>query len=138
MVHQMLEHFARVLASLAAVVQKVVRLARARDRHDESVGDEMSSHLDRPANDMPGEQVDGGRNVEPTCGSPEVVKSVIHFWFETEASRARSRMLSGAAVCSPVSFGICAVDSCGHRGRGLPARPHRRDLWVESVDHGDG
>ena len=72
--HQALELLAGVLAALIGMMQQAVGLAAAPDRHDEGVGDELGGHASthRPADHTAREQVDDGRNIEPTLSRPDV------------------------------------------------------------------
>src|SRR5690606_39202940 len=86
------------------------------DRHDESVGVELSRHLGfhRPADDTPGEQIDDDGNVEPTFGGPE--------W---------SKKRCCASYSTPHPGGLCLSG----RGDRPVLAPRHRLVIAEPADH---
>jgi hypothetical protein len=72
--HQPLELFAAVLAAAVGVMQQRVGLPPPPDRHHQCVGDELGRHAGahRPPDHAPREQIDHGRDVEPTFRGPDI------------------------------------------------------------------
>jgi len=62
------------LAAAIRVVQQRIGFTPSPDRHHQSIRDELRRHrcAHRPADNAPREQIDDGRDIEPTLGRPDV------------------------------------------------------------------